>query len=380
MLSKPAQKPRRPFFASGPTVKHPGWDVSILKNAPLGRSHRHAQSMVLIRQMLEKIRQILEIPEGYKIALMAGGATGAMESVLWSLLGPKAVDVFAWDVFGGHWRNAVRDQLHLQGQDFTNPSELAHANPNHDRVFTWNGSTSGMCVPFDVSLPKGDGLMLCDATSAAFAVPLPWDQLDAVGFSWQKGLGGEGAHGMLVLSPRAVARLNSYTPPWPMPRLYQLTKDGTFAEGLFDGLTTNTPSLMCVSDFLDALTWAEKIGGAANLYKQTQQNAAIVNDWVAHSSWAQFRVTDPTYRSPVTVCLDSKESWYQDLAESQKRTVIADLCALLDQEGAAYDIRGHVQDTPSIRLWCGPTVEKEDVEALLPWLDWGYAHVKSRQC
>lgn len=377
-MRPPEHKPQRPFFGSGPTAKRPGWDVSVLNNALLGRSHRHGDSIACLRQLLGKTRALLGIPADYKIAIMAGGATGAMEAAFWSLLGPRPVDVFAWDVFGRHWANAIRNHLHCPGQDFTAPQDLPHAHPEHDHVLVWNGSTSGVCLPVDSPLPRGeDTLVICDATSAAFAVPLPWDALDAVGFSWQKGLGGEGAHGMLVLSPRAIARLEKSTPPWPIPRLYQLTQDGALLKGIFDGLTLNTPSMMCVADFLDALTWADTLGGAPALYARTRANADLVSVWVSQSPWAHFLVADPTYRSPVTLCLDSQEPWYQVLGTSEKRSVVADICALLDQEKAAFDIRGHIHDTPCLRLWCGPTVESDDLKALFPWLDWAYDQVKT---
>lgn len=373
MIEKPTLRPNQPFFGSGPTAKRPGWTPAILKNAPLGRSHRSKIGLEKIRSVIDLTRKLLDIPLDYKIALLPGGATTAMEAAMWSLLGPRPVDVFSWDVFGNHWLTAVRDQLHLEYRSFTNPQDFNKADFDNDIVVVWNGSTSGICLNYEVEIPENrKGLVLCDATSAVFAVPLPWEKLDAVSFSWQKGLGGEGAHGILILSPRALDRLSSYIPTWPMPRGYQLAKNGVVLENIFKGMTVNTPSLMCVEDMIDALLWAENLGRDSVLYARTLENYNTIAKWIDQNTWVRFRVEEPLYRSPVTVCLEPTDDAYHALSIEDKHAFVKDICDQLNQEGVGFDIKGHIHDAPCFRIWCGPTVETQDIQNMLPWLTWSY--------
>jgi phosphoserine aminotransferase len=369
---KPTRKPRNPNFSSGPCSKRPGYDLARLDPATLGRSHRSALGKAALLRACRDTAELLGLPDGYRVGVVPASDTGAMEMAMWSLLGPRPVDVFAWESFGEGWVTDIVKQLKLDAVNtyrapYGELPELGRADPGHDIVFTWNGTTSGVRVPDgDWISAEREGLTLCDATSAVFAMELPWDKLDVTTFSWQKVLGGEGAHGMLVLSPRAVARLESYRPPWPLPKIFRLTKNGELIEGIFRGETINTPSMLCVSDYLDALDWVRAIGGVRETVARSNRNLAVIEDFVAANDWIDFLATDPKNRSNTSVCL------VVDLPEA----AVKRMAKLLETEDVAYDI-GAYRDAPAgLRIWCGATVETADLEALMPWLAW--AHENSR--
>jgi phosphoserine aminotransferase len=370
---QPTVKPKNPNFSSGPCSKRPGYNVANLKLDTLGRSHRSALGKKALGLACSETARILGLPEGYRVAVVPASDTGAVEMALWSLLGPRGVDVLAWESFGSGWVADIVKQLKLPNVNkieagYGEIADLARVDFNNDVVFTWNGTTSG------VKVPNGDwiaadraGLTICDATSAVFAMALPWDKLDVVTYSWQKVLGGEGAHGMLILSPRAVARLESYSPPWPMPKIFRMTSGGKLTEGLFKGETINTPSMLCVADYLDALAWVDSIGGVPATMARSEANLKVIADFVAANDWISFLAKDPATRSNTSVCLTLDVS-----AEQVKQLV-----KLLETHGAAYDI-GAYKDAPAgIRIWCGATVQSEDLQALLPWLSWAYNEVKA---
>ena len=371
-MSQPSTKPRIPNFSSGPCAKRPGYDVAQLDLSALGRSHRSALGKKLLGACCTETARILGLPEGYRVAVVPASDTGAVEMAMWSLLGPRGVDMLAWESFGAGWVTDVMKQLKLKDArkleaGYGDIDDLSQVNFDHDVVFTWNGTTSGVRVPDGDWIPEGRaGLTICDATSAVFAMALPWDKLDVITYSWQKVLGGEGAHGMLILSPRAVERLESYTPAWPLPKIFRMTSGGKLIEGLFKGETINTPSMLCVADYLDALAWVEKIGGVPATIARSQANLQVIEEFVAATSWIHFLAQDPAVRSNTSVCLTL------DLPEDK----VKQLVKLLEAEGVAYDI-GAYKDAPAgIRIWCGATVEKSDVQALMPWLAWGYEQVK----
>lgn len=368
---QPTAKPKNPNFSSGPCSKRPGYDVNALQLDTLGRSHRSALGKKVLGLACSETARILGLPEGYRVGVVPGSDTGAVEMALWSLLGQRGVDVLAWESFGSGWVTDVVKQLKLANvnvlkADYGDIVDLASVNFDHDVVFTWNGTTSGVKVPNGDWIPNDRaGLTICDATSAVFAMDLPWDKLDVVTFSWQKVLGGEGAHGMLILSPRAVARLESYTPPWPMPKVFRLTSGGKLSEGIFRGETINTPSMLCVADYLDALQWLEAMGGVKAAIARSEANLAVIADFVAANDWISFLAKDAATRSNTSVCLSVQLD-----AERVKKLV-----KLLDSEGVAFDI-GSYKDAPAgLRIWCGATVEASDLQALMPWLAWGYAQV-----
>ena len=368
---QPTAKPKNPNFSSGPCSKRPGYDVNALQLDTLGRSHRSALGKKALGLACSETARILGLPEGYRVGVVPGSDTGAVEMALWSLLGQRGVDVLAWESFGSGWVTDVVKQLKLANvnvlkADYGDIVDLASVNFDHDVVFTWNGTTSGVKVPNADWIPNDRaGLTICDATSAVFAMDLPWDKLDLVTFSWQKVLGGEGAHGMLILSPRAVARLESYSPPWPMPKVFRLTSGGKLSEGIFRGETINTPSMLCVADYLDALQWLEAIGGVKAAIARSEANLAVIADFVAANDWISFLAKDAATRSNTSVCLSVQLD-----AERVKKLV-----KLLDSEGVAFDI-GSYKDAPAgLRIWCGATVEASDLQALMPWLAWGYAQV-----
>jgi phosphoserine aminotransferase len=372
---RPALKPENPCFSSGPTRKRPEWSVGNLSTASLGRSHRSPYGVERIRYLTALTRDVLAIPEEYHVAIMPGSCTHAMEAALWSLLGPLPVDFLSFDVFGQLWAYDGVSELKLKDTHVFESvpgvlPDLAAVNSSHDVVFNWNSTTTGVCMPGgDWIASDRKGLTLCDATSALFATPFPWEKMDAVAFSWQKGLGGEGGHGMLVLSPRAVERLESYTPPWPLPRLFRLTQGGKFMKGIFEGMTINTPSLLCIEDCIDALTWCKDIGGLPALIARSQANLRVVEEWVTEVPWIEFLARDPRTRSSTSLCLyfpEAPSSW--DLPKA-----IADL---LDKEGVAHDTLGHLREAPCLRLWGGPTVDTSDLKALLPWIEWAYKTVR----
>lgn len=369
---KPSVRPQNPNFSSGPCSKRPGYDVSQLDLRVLGRSHRSTLGSAVLADAINKTHAVLGLPEGYRVGIVPASDTGAMEIAMWSMLGERPVDVLAWESFGAGWINDIQSELKLANAramvaDYGTLPDLQAVNFAHDVVFTWNGTTSGVKVPNGDWIPDDrSGLTICDATSAVFAMDMPWEKLDVVTYSWQKVLGGEGAHGVIVLSPRAVARLESYTPPWPMPKLFRLTQKGKLVESIFQGSTINTPSMLCVVDYIDALDWAASIGGLPALIARSERNLAVLTEFVAQRSWIHFLAQDERLRSNTSVCftLDASPAQVKQMVE------------LLEQEGVAFDISGY-RDAPSgLRIWCGATVESSDLSALLPWLDWAYHEVQ----
>jgi len=376
---KPAMRPALPFFSSGPTTKRPGWSPNILSDAVLGRSHRSKAAKSKITETMQLAREILQMPDDYLIGIVPGSDTGAVEIALWSMLGARGVDVLAWESFGKDWVNDIVGQLRLDDvtlhqAPYGQLPDLAAVNFANDVVLTWNGTTSG------VKLPDGDwitddreGLVIADATSACFAMQLPWTKLDVVTFSFQKAIGGEGAHGVMILSPRAVERLNLYTPPWPIPKLFRLTKNGAFNASIFNGNTINTPSMLVIEDALDALLWAQSIGGLPALIDRSEACLAAIRRWVDASSIFGFLAEHPATISNTSVTLSFIDPWFVALDAAQKAGFAAALAARLDAEGVGYDL-GSYRDAPAgLRIWAGPMVDASDVEALLPWIDWAYA-------
>ncbi len=380
---KPLQKPATPLFSSGPCAKHAGWTIKNLENAPLGRSHRAKIGKSRLKEAIDRTAALLGVPEDYRVGIVPASDTGAVEMALWSLLGARGVDVLAWESFGSGWVTDITRQLKLDDirsliADYGDLPDLSQVDPARDVVFTWNGTTSGVRVPDgDWISDKRAGLTICDATSAAFAMDLPWDKLDVTTFSWQKVMGGEAAHGMIILSPRAVERLENYTPSWPLPKIFRLTKGGKLIEGIFSGATINTPSMLCVEDYLDALGWAESLGGLSALIEKSENNLGVLRDWVARTDWVEFLAREAATISSTSVCLKIVAPWFTDLAAADQASAAKEIAALLDQEGAAFDI-GSYRDAPAgLRIWAGSTIEAADLEALLPWLDWAYAQVKA---
>ncbi len=380
--NRPAVRPARPFFSSGPCAKRPGWTPEALNGALLSRSHRSKPGKAKLKDAIDRTRKVLGIPEDYRIGIVPASDTGAVEMALWSLLGPLPVDLFAWESFGEDWVTDTVKQLKLKDANVYKASygtlpDLKQANPSHDVVFLWNGTTSG------VRVPNGDwiaddrlGLTICDATSAAFAMDLPWQKLDVVTFSWQKVLGGEAAHGMLVLSPNAVKRLESYTPHWPLPKIFRMTKGGKLNEGIFAGETINTPSMLALEDYLDALKWAEEIGGLKGLIARSNANLAAVSAFVKKTDWIDFLAEDAASRSNTSVCLKIVDPWFARLTPEAQADAAKKLASVLEKEGVALDIGAYRSAPPGLRIWCGATVDTADLEALMPWLDWAYAQVK----
>jgi phosphoserine aminotransferase len=369
---KPVERPANPNFSSGPCSKRPGYDLGGLSIETLGRSHRSALGKDVLGRACTETAELLGLPDGYRVGVVPASDTGAVEMALWSLLGARPVDIFAWESFGKGWLVDITQQLQLDPvstytADYGELPDLGLANPAHDVVFTWNGTTSGVKVPNgDWISPDREGLTICDATSAVFAMELPWEKLDVVTYSWQKVLGGEGAHGMLILGPRAVERLESYSPPWPLPKIFRLTKGGKLIEGVFRGATINTPSMLCVADYLDALGWVRDMGGAAAAIDRSERNLSVIEEFVGRHDWIHFLARDPSLRSNTSVCLTV------DLEEEQVKAMVA----LLDSEGVAHDI-GAYRDAPAgLRIWCGATVEESDVKKLMPWLDWAFQQVR----
>ena len=380
----PAVRPARPFFSSGPCAKRPGWTPEALNGALLGRSHRSKPGKAKLKDAIDRTKSLLGVPADYRVAIVPASDTGAVEMALWSMLGPRPVDCFAWESFGEDWVTDTIKQLKIKDSrvlkaDYGALPDLTQADPKHDIVFLWNGTTSGVRVPDADWISKDrEGLVFCDATSAAFAMDLPWDKLDVTTFSWQKVLGGEAAHGMLVLSPRAVARLESYTPPWPLPKIFRMTKGGKIVDGIFEGETINTPSMLALEDYLDALTWAEGSGGLRALIARSQENLAVLDRWVRKADWAAFLAAEQGTRSNTSVCLKITDPWFLALSDDAKADAAKKIASLLEKEGVAYDVAGYRAAPPGLRIWCGATVEKADLEALTPWLDWAWAQVKSK--
>jgi phosphoserine aminotransferase len=381
--AKPAALPKNPNFSSGPCAKRPGWSLEALKDAPLGRSHRAKIGKAKLKLSIDLTREVLRVPADYRIGIVPASDTGAVEMAMWSLLGPRGVEALAWESFGEGWVTDIVKQLKLKDAQVKKAAygeivDLASVNFDNDVIFTWNGTTSGVRVPNgDWIAPDRKGLTIADATSAAFAQKLDWEKLDVVTFSWQKALGGEGAHGMLILSPRAVERLETTTPAWPMPKIFRMTKSGKLIEGIFEGETINTPSMLCVEDYIDALNWAKSIGGLDGLIARADANAKILADWVAKSAWAGFLAKSEPIRSNTSVCLKVVDPAITALPAEAQAAFAKKLASLVEKEKAGYDIGAYRDAPPGLRVWCGATVEAADVAALTEWLDWAFATAKA---
>ena len=381
----PSVRPRVPHFSSGPCAKRPGWTAQSLSDALLGRSHRSKPGKAKLKRAIDLTRDVLQVPADYRIGIVPASDTGAVEMALWTLLGERPVTMLAWESFGEGWVGDVAKELKLKDvkvlrAPYGELPDLSKVDPATDIVFTWNGTTSGVRVPnADWIAADRSGLAICDATSAAFAQPLQWAKLDVVTFSWQKALGGEAAHGMLILSPRAVARLESYTPPWPVPKIFRTTRSGKLIEGIFQGETINTPSMLCVEDYLDALDWAKSAGGLPALQARADANAKVIADWVARTPWIDFLARDRALRSNTSVCLKVIDPAVTRLAADAQAAFVKGIAAALEREGVAYDIDAYRDAPPGLRVWCGCTAERADVEALTLWLDWSYAKAKAAQ-
>jgi phosphoserine aminotransferase len=381
--AKPAQRPVVPHFSSGPCAKRPGWNPQNLKDAALGRSHRAKVGKAKLKQAIELTREVLEVPADYKIGIVPASDTGAVEMALWSLLGARPVTTIAWESFGEGWVSDILKELKLKDvtqlhAGYGDIPDLSKADSDTDIIFTWNGTTSGVRVP-NADWIKADrkGLTICDATSAAFAQPLDWKKLDVVTFSWQKALGGEAAHGMLVLSPRAVERLETYKPAWPLPKIFRMTKGGKLNAGIFEGETINTPSMLCVEDYLDALNWGKSIGGLKALMARADSNTKVLADWKAKTPWIDFLAKEPSIRSNTSVCLKIVDPAITSLSSDTQSDFTKKLVALVEKENAGFDF-AHYRDAPAgLRIWCGATVEARDVELLTQWIDWAFAETKA---
>ena len=381
---KPELLPTRPLFSSGPCPKRPGWSVeNIVNTALLGRSHRSQGPRDQIKKVINLSQKILGIPQDYKIGIVPASDTGAFEMSLWSMLGIRPVDILAWESFGLGWADDVVQQLKLKDvriirADYGNLPDLGVVDSKSDICFTWNGTTSGVRVPnLDWIASDRDGLVFCDATSAVFSHDIVWDKLDVTTFSWQKTMGGEGAHGMLILSPRAVHRLETYNPNRPLPKIFRLTKNGKLLDEIFSGKTINTPSMLCVADALDALHWIEHLGGVAGTIKRTRQNFELLQNWVNEQYWIENLASNPEQRSNSSVCLKFVEKYFSEMEEVSQRKFVGAFVELLEREGAAFDIKSHRDAPPGLRIWCGATVELDDIRRLLPWLKWAYFRVSA---
>ncbi len=384
MPMKPTLRPANPNFSSGPCAKRPGWSPAALDGALVGRSHRAKPAKDRINAVVEKSRAILGLPADWRAGIVPASDTGAVELALWSMLGPRGVDMLSWESFGAGWVNDVAKQLKLKDvrvleADYGDLPDLAKVDPKRDVVFTWNGTTSGVRVPDGAWIARDrEGLAICDATSAVFAMDLPWDRLDVVTYSWQKVLGGEAAHGMLLLGPRTVERLQGYTPPWPLPKIFRLTKGGKLDEEIFKGSTINTVSMLCVEDALDSLRWAETVGGLKGLIARCDRNLAVLAAWVARTPWVDFLAEDAKTRSTTSICLKIVDPWFAGLSKDGQAAAQKEIEGLLGKEKVAYDVGAYRDAPPGLRIWGGATVESADLEALCPWLDWAFAEVKGR--
>ncbi|WP_374466601.1 phosphoserine transaminase [Ferrovibrio sp.] len=379
----PETKPASAHFSSGPCAKRPGWTPEILKNALVGRSHRSKEGKARLVEAIELHRKILGIPADYRIGIVPASDTGAVEMALWSLLGPRGVDVLAWESFGSGWGGDITKELKLKDvrtlkAGYGEIPDLKQVDWTRDVVFTWNGTTSGVKVPNgDWIADNREGLSICDATSAVFAMDLPWSKLDVTTWSWQKATGGEAAHGMIVLSPRAVQRLETYTPAWPLPKIFRMAKDGKLIEGIFKGETINTPSMLCVEDIIDALKWGESVGGLKGMIARSEANLKAIADWAAKTDWVDFLAGDAAVRSNTSICLKVVDPWFTALGPKDQEAAAKQIASLLEKEGVALDIGAYRDAPPGLRIWGGATVETADVAALCPWLDWAFAEVKA---
>ncbi len=376
---RPNERPARPHFSSGPCAKRPGWTPEVLSDALLGRSHRSAPGKARLAEALARTRTVLEVPESHRIAIVPASDTGAVEMALWSFLGARGVEILAWESFGRGWVTDVVKQLRLEdvrvsAADYGELPDLGAVDFTRDVVFCWNGTTSGVKVPDGAWISdEREGLVIADATSAAFAMPLAWEKLDVATFSWQKVLGGEAQHGMLVLGPRAVERLESHTPPWPLPKLFRLVKGGKLDASIFEGSTINTPSMLCVEDYLDTLKWAEGIGGLSGLIGRCRANLAVIEDWVVKTDWVDFLAADAAIRSETSICLSIADPWFLGLPANEQAAFTKALAQLLEDEGVAFDVNGYRDAPPGLRIWGGATIEADDMARLVPWLEWAFA-------
>jgi phosphoserine aminotransferase len=384
MATKPAVRPSVPHFSSGPCAKRPGWTPQSLKDAALGRSHRAKLGKAKLKLAIDLTREVLEVPQDYRIGIVPASDTGAVEMALWSLLGERKVTMLAWESFGEGWVGDVAKELKLKDvvtlkAPYGELPDLSKVDPASDVVFTWNGTTSGVRVPnADWIRADREGLTICDATSAAFAQKLDFAKLDVVTFSWQKALGGEAAHGMLILSPRAVARLEGYNPPWPLPKIFRMTKGGKLNEGIFQGETINTPSMLCVEDYLDTLNWAKSIGGLKALMARADASTKALTDWAAKTPWVDFLAKDTAIRSNTSVCMKVVDPQVTALTADKQAAFAKALVDMIEKEGAGYDLGAYRDAPPGLRIWCGATVEPKDVEVLTQWLDWAFAEAKAQ--
>jgi phosphoserine aminotransferase len=382
--AKPASRPHVPHFSSGPCAKRPGWSSQNLGDAALGRSHRAKIGKAKLKLAIELTREVLGVPADYKIGIVPASDTGAVEMALWSLLGARPVTTLSWESFGETWAGDIVNQLKLKdatrlAAPYGKIPDLGSVDPASDIVFTWNGTTSGVRVPnADWISAKREGLAICDATSAAFAQPLDWAKLDVVTFSWQKALGGEAGHGMLVLGPRAVERLETYKPAWPLPKIFRMTKGGKLNEGIFVGETINTPSMLCVEDYLDALNWAKSVGGLKALMARADKNLKVLADWQAKTSWIDFLAGTPAIRSNTSVCMKVTDPTIASLTSAAQIDFIKKMVGLVEKEGAGFDFAGHRDAPAGLRIWCGATIEASDVALLTQWIDWAFAETKAQ--
>ena len=381
-MNKPNLKPDNPNFSSGPTTKRPNWSLSNLKSAHLGRSHRSAECKSKLSEVITRTKKILNLPEDYLLGIMPGSDTGALEASLWNLLGLRGVDVLAWENFGKDWVIDVVDQLKIKNlnvfeADYGDLPNLSKVNFNNDVIFTWNGTTSGVRVPNGDWIPDDrEGLTICDATSAIFAMPIDYHKCDVLTWSWQKVLGGEAGHGMLALSPRALQRLQTYQPPWPIPKVFRIASKKKLISGIFEGNTINTPSMLCVEDAIDGLNWSEEIGGLDELFRRSNTSLSLIETWVQNISWVDFLNTDKQTRSNTGITFKIVEDWFVKKEEKQQRDIMKEITSLLTKENIAYDINGYPKAPPSFRIWGGGTVEPDNIKNLLPWIDWAYHQVK----
>lgn len=384
-MDKPTTKPKAPYFSSGPCAKRPGWSIEALKGAWLGRSHRAAGGKAKLKEIIDRHKKVLGIPDNYLCAIVPASDTGAVEMAMWNLLGARGVDMVAWESFGADWCKDATDQLKLADcrvlkADYGKIVDLKSIDTDRDVVFTWNGTTSGVRVP-NGDWIKADrkGLTICDATSAVFAYDMPWDKLDVVTWSWQKVLGGEAAHGMIVLSPRAVERLQTFQPDRPIPKIFRLTNKGKLIDGAFAGETLNTPSMLAAEDCLDALAWAESVGGVKGTIARTKANFEAIEKWVKKTAWAEFLAENAAINSYTSICLKISDPWFEAKNDDDRQTFVKGMVKLLEKENAAYDIASYRSAPAGLRIWGGATVETADLEALTPWLDWAYEAAKSEE-
>ena len=382
MIKKPTTKPKNPNFSSGPCAKRPGWDIKNLKTDSLGRSHRAKLPKQRLAEVINLSKELLNIPSDYKVGIIAGSDTGAIEAAMWSLLGKKGVEVLAWESFGSDWVKDIKEQLKIKNltihqSDYGDLPDFQKINFDNDIVFNWNGTTSGVCLPnADWITDNRKGLTICDATSAVFAMEMDWHKLDVITWSWQKVLGGEAAHGMIALSPKSLERLSEYQPTWPIPKIFRLANNKKVIEGIFKGETINTPSMLCVEDAIDALNWIQSIGGSKGSIDKSQSNLQVVKTWIESKDWIDFLAKDSSTLSSTSICLKITDPWFLGLSADQQQLKIKEINSLLDKEQVAFDINAYRTAPPGFRIWGGATVESSDIETLLPWIEWGYQSIK----